>query len=418
MDVDDEEQARKDSLANDPHHPEYYLKQIPFTEEQMEASNQLLADGLYNGGILEQERLENFPLAEKTMLRYLNEFADSTKMDNIYYHLFLLYGRMDNQLMAEVYKDSLLQSFPESKYAILIGNPNYEAIARRGKHMEDSVYAETYTAYQASDYTKVEDNYQWSSENFPEGTHRARMMFIRAMSNLYAGQRDTFLVTLKEVVKKYPKDEVTEIASAIVKGLDEGRILMDDRYDASSIWGRRNRLGNGEEGEQQAELSDERYCNFAFVLAYPTGSLNEDRLLYEMARYNFTNYMVRNFDIEITENQGISTMSIMGFLSYDEVHSYAQSLYLDENMSALLKGIRTLLISEDNLKLIGTEFSFDDYKEFYDDKFAPLDIPEDLIIDEPTDLEILDPDEVDEKAEEEEQQQGVVDDDDDFPFGF
>ena len=48
-DYDEEEQRLKDSLANDPHHREYYLKQIPFTEEQLAASNQLLCDGLYHG---------------------------------------------------------------------------------------------------------------------------------------------------------------------------------------------------------------------------------------------------------------------------------------------------------------------------------------------------------------------------------
>ena len=86
-------------------------------------------------------------------------------------------------------------------------------------------------------------------------------------------------------------------------------------------------------------------------------------------------------------------------------------------MRTRLEGIRTLLISSDNLKMIGKEFSFDEYKEFYDQHFAPLDIPEDLQIDTPTDLEILDPDELD-KREEEEKQQEATEDDDDFPFGW
>lgn len=413
-DVDDEEQAKKDSLANDPHHREYYLKQIPFTEEQMEQSNKTLSDGLYNAGIVEQEQLENFPLAEQTMLRLLNDFPEHDNIDNIYYHLFLLYGRIDNQEKAQEYKDSLLSAYPESRYAILVGNPNYEIIARYGKHMEDSVYSEAYKAYLAGDYTQVENNYQWSKENFPEGIHRARMMFIRAMANLYAGERDTFMVTLKEVVQKYPKDKVTELANAIVKGLEEGRILMDDRYDASSIWARRANQSN-DSTDVSNEMKDDRYSNFAFVLAYPVNSLDEDRLLYAMARYNFTNYMVRNFEIEIKELQGISMMIIKGFVSYDEVHSYAQQLYGDKEMNALLEGIRSLLISEENLEHLGTDFSFDDYKEFYDEKFAPLTVPK-MDIDEPTDLEFKDPDEVDET--EENKDDGTGGTNDDFPFGF
>ena len=409
------DQAKKDSLQNDPHHREFYLKQIPFTEEQLAESNAILSDGLYNAGIMEQEKLENWLLAEKTMQRLLTDFPEHDNIDNIYYHLFLLYGRLGDQEKAEYYRALLLEEYADTKLAALLGNPNYEMIARNGTHVEDSVYAASYNAYQASDYAEVEKNYRFSTENFPTGKNRARMLFIRAMSQLYGGERDSFLVSLKEVVQNFPKEEVTEIANSIVKGLEAGRLLMDDRYDASSIWARRTRQASGDSTEVAPELKDDRYSNFVFVLAYPTNSLDENQLLFEVARYNFTSYMVRNFDIEIVENQGITMMCVKGFLSYDEVHSYAQTLYADKHMNTLLEGIRTLLISEDNLKLIGKDFSFDDYKAFYEEKFAPMDIPEDLRIDEPTNLKIVDPDDYvpEEKKESEEEEE-----EEDFPWGF
>lgn len=414
-DTDSTDLAKNDSLENDPHHREYYLKQIPFTEEQMEASNAILSDGLYNAGIMEQEKLENWLLAEKTMQRLLTDFPEHDNIDNIYYHLFLLYGRLGDSEKAEYYRAKLLEEYADTKLGALLGNPNYEMIARNGTHVEDSVYAASYQAYQAADYAQVEKNYQFSTENFPTGKNRARMLFIRAMSQLYGGERDSFLVTLKEVIQKFPKEEVTEIANSIMKGVDEGRLLMDDRYDASSIWGRRTRQATGDSTKVVPELKDDRYGNFVFVLAYPTNSLDENQLLFEVARYNFTSYMVRNFDIEIIERQGVTMMCVKGFLSYDEVHSYAQTLYADKHMNTLLEGIRTLLISEANLKMIGTDFSFDDYKAFYEEKFAPMDIPEDLQIDEPTDLQIIDPDDYvpEEKKEEETEAE-----EDDFPWGF
>ncbi len=143
-------------------------------------------------------------------------------------------------------------------------------------------------------------------------------------------------------------------------------------------------------------------------------------LVFEMAHYNFTNYTARNFDMEILADAGLSMMIIRGFLAYDEVHAYAQKLYADSRMRTRLEGIRTLLISDENLKMIGKEFSFDDYTEFYDKNFAPLEVPEDLKIDVPADLEILDPDELDKReATEESSEEGEsVEDDDDFPFGF
>ncbi|MCF0196271.1 MAG: hypothetical protein HUK03_03370 [Bacteroidaceae bacterium] len=406
-----------DSLANDPHYREYYLKQIPFTEEQMEASNQLLSDGLYNAGILEQEQLENFPLAEQTMLRLLHEFPDYPNREEIYYHLFLLYGRLGRIEEAETYRQKLLEEYADTKLAQLLSNPYYEQIARNGTHMEDSLYADAYDAYQQANFGRVESDYQFSTQNFPEGKNRARMLFIRAMSQLYGGSRDSFLVSLKEVIQKFPKEEVTELANAIMKGLNEGRLLMDDRYDASSIWGRRNRA-EGEDSTVVDTLSGECITNFNFVLAYPTHSLDENQLLFEVARYNFSNYMVRNFDIEIREDRGLNMLLVRGFLSHDEVHAYVQKLYADDHMRVLLEGIRSLLISDENLKLLGTTFSFDDYKAFYDERFAPLEVPEELQIDEPTDLEIIDPDDVLPEDEKKKEEDNTTTDDDDFNYGF
>lgn len=409
-----EEQRRRDSLANDPHERAYYLTQIPFTAEQMAASNQILENELYEGGLTVMEKIQNYPYALRLLLRLLEDFPDTQFKAEAYYHLFLLYGRMEDEKMAEHYRNMLVNEYPDDQNAIRIANPNYAQIARNGKHLEDSVYTATYAAYQANRYDEVAENFDYHTENFAEGRHRGRILFLRAMTYLYTGQRKEFLQMLQEVVRNYSKEEVAEMASFIVKGLQEGRLLSDDKYDASDIWKHRRGVWlDGDSTQATDTLSTERYSTFNFVLAYPKNSLDEDQLLYEMARYNFTSFMVRNFEIEILDEGGLSLMCIKGFLNYDEAHAYAQQLYNDRNMAIVLEGIRTLLISDENLALLGTLFSFDEYKDFFDDRFAPLQIPNDFLLDEPTEIEIHDPDDV-----ETEETKDAVDDYDDFPYGF
>lgn len=406
--IDDEEKALMDSLANDPHNREYYLKQIPFTEEQLANSNAILSEGLYKAGILEVEKVENFPLALKTLLRLLNGFPEFEKKEDVYYHLFLLTGRMGNSEEAERYKELITEEYPEGKIAALLNNPNYVMIATQGTHVEDSIYTETYKAYMEDRYEVVEENYKFSTDNFPEGKNRAKLCFVHAMTQLYTDHRKEFLDELKELVQKYPKDEVTEMAQSIVKGLEEGRLLSGDKYDATGIWGRRTAGGMAGDSTAVADtLKADRFTNFNFVLAYPTDSLNQDQLLFEMARFNFTNFMVRNFEIELMDLSGISMMVVHGFLSYDEVHAYAQNLYNNRHMATILEGIRTVLISDDNLKMLGREYSFNDYEEFFDKTFAPLVIPKNLNIDE-TEIPFVDPDDY---VPEEETEEEILEDD-------
>ena len=82
-----------DSAQNDPHKREYYLAQIPFTEDQIEASNKIIEDGLFNAGVIFKDKLNNLPLSEKQLKRLTSQYPDFEKMADAYYHMYLLYMR-------------------------------------------------------------------------------------------------------------------------------------------------------------------------------------------------------------------------------------------------------------------------------------------------------------------------------------
>jgi hypothetical protein len=408
-----------DSLENDPRNKAFYLKQIPVTEEQLQASHQLLSDALLVAGVLEHEKLGNYPLARKTLTRLVEDYPEHEKMNDAYYHLFLVCGRMGLEDESLGYKNLVIEKYPESSYAQLLSNPKYEMIARGGRHLEDSVYAETYASYLKQDYEAVKANYAFSTENYPEGKHRARFMFVHAMSQLYSGDRDGFVASLKALIEKYSSEEVSKLASEIMKGVNEGRLLSEGQWNTSDIWSRRIMAEGDGPGGAADSLKDDRLGNFAFVLAYEKGSLNEDQLLYEVAKYNFTTFTARNFELEISDLGDISMLVVKGFISFDEVHTYAQRLYADKHMNQALEGIRSLLILEENLNMLGSKFSFEEYRQFYEDNFTPLQIPEELQLDETT--IIRGEDEVDDEPATEDEEEEVEDaslEDDDFPFGF
>ena len=118
-------------------------------------------------------------------------------------------------------------------------------------------------------------------------------------------------------------------------------------------------------------------------MAYPADSVDENRLLFELARYNFTSYMVRNFDINIDEDNGLHRMQVSGFRSYDEALQYARQLYAQTRVMKLVAKGRGIIISEQNLPLLGRQYSYDDYDKFYAKHFAPLKISTLQLLEEP-----------------------------------
>ena len=405
--------AQPDSISNDPHEREYYLAQIPFSEDQKAACHDIIKDGLFHAGIIFKDKLNNLPLSEKDLTRLTGNYDDYEYLDEAWYHLFLLYSLQGRTQEADNCLSHLKSDYPESDWTILLTNPYFEENARFGEHIEDSLYAATYEAFKNDSHEIVRANARLSAERFPLGENRAKFIFIDGLSQLNDGDGDGCVERLKEVVEKYPDSEVSELAGMIIKGVQEGRRLHGGKFDIGDIWSRRD-ITLTADSTAVAELSAERNDNFMFILAYEPDSVNENQLLFELARYNFTNFLVRNFDIQLDEDNGLHRMRVSGFLNYDEALQYARQLYADNAMADWLKSCRSLIIGEKNLALIGTRFSYEEYQQFYEDTFVPMEISKQQLLTEPGDVEVLDPEDFgtteDESSEDEESE-----DDDLFP---
>ena len=106
-------------------------------------------------------------------------------------------------------------------------------------------------------------------------------------------------------------------------------------------------------------------------------------------------------------------MTISGFLSYDEALQYARQLYGDKTMAERLRPCQSLIISTQNLALLGSRFSYDDYLQFYDDTFLPMKVSEEKLLIQPEGVEWIDPEDQGSETEDT-TDEGGDDSDDDF----
>ena len=229
-----------DSAQNDPHKREYYLAQIPFTPEQIAASNLLLEDALYNSGVIFKDKLDNLTLSEKALRRLEDNYKDFEHMDDVYYHLYLLYSRKGMPSTADNYIDKLKKSYPESQWTTLLTDPYYKENAQFGVHIEDSLYAATYEAFKASRYSEAKGNARISGDRFPNGANRDKFLFIGGLSKLNDGDAKGCIDDMKTVVEKYPESRISEMAGMIVNGVNAGKRLHGGKFDLEDVWNRRS----------------------------------------------------------------------------------------------------------------------------------------------------------------------------------
>lgn len=400
-----------DSAQNDPHKREYYLAQIPFTEEQVEASNLLIMDGLYNAGVIFKDKLDNLVLCEKELRRLADDYPTYEHMDNAYYHLFLLYSRMHQPQTAASYLEKLKSGFPDSEWTTLLSDPHFVENSRYGVHLEDSLYAATYDAFKADKFMEVKNNVQISATRFPLGANRDKFIFFDGMAKLNSGDAKGCVDDMKTVVDKYPKSEVSTLAGMIVNGVNAGRKLHGGKFDISDVWERRAEVMSDSDSIKTRKFTAERNVDFSFIIAYQTDSINENQLLFELAKYNFSNFLVRNFEIAREEVEGLERMVISGFKSYDEALQYARQLYSNNNILRLTRKARAIIISDSNKELLGTQYSYNDYDKFYEKHFVPLRISTMRLLSEPETIEYEKEPESEKQEENKLYNGGVIDDD-------
>lgn len=376
-----------DSAQNNPHKREYYLKQIPFTEEQVAESNKIIEDGLFHSGIIFKDKLDNLPLSEKNLRRLTDSYPDFENMDEAYYHLYLLYSRRQDKAQANVYLDKLKQNYPESQWTVLLSDPYFEENAKFGEHIEDSLYAATYNAFKAGRYNEVSTNTALSAQRFPLGANRDKFIFIGGLSKLNSGDSNGCLTDMEEVVSKYPQSGVSPMAGMIINGVKAGRQLRGGRFDIGDVWAHRSVVLSDSDSIAARKFVAERNTDFTFMIVYSPDSLNENQLLFELARFNFSNFLVRNFDIVIDELNGLHRMKVSGFRNYDEALQYARQLYKNQKVMSIASKGRAIIISDSNIELLGTQYSYNDYDKFYEQHFVPLRISTVRLLTEPATIE-------------------------------
>ncbi len=373
----------KDSAQNDPHKREYYLAQIPFTEDQVATSNLTIMDGLYNSGVIFKDKLDNLDLSKKQFTRLETQYPDFEQKADMYYHLFLLYSRLGQHDVAAGYVEKLKAEYPENQWTILLTGPYFKENAQFGVHIEDSLYAATYEAFKADRLSEAKANAQISANRFPLGENRDKFLFIGGLAKLNDGDSKGCVDDMKAVVEKFPQSKLAEMAGMIVNGVNAGKPLHGARFDLGDVWTRRTAVLADSDSINAKTFDAERNTEFVFMLACVPDSVDENKLLYQMAKVNFTHYVVRNFDLAIEDANGLRRMVVRGFRNYDEALQYARGLSEQAGLQQLLSGCKAIVISDKNLPLLGTNFSYADYQDFYDKNFAPLKISSQPLLTEP-----------------------------------
>ena len=360
------EAEKKLEAENDPHKPEYYLKQIPKTPEEIQTANDVIQEGLYNMGIILKDKLEDFAAARREFIQLLDRYPDNTYRLDVYYNLYLMAVRQNNKTEAEKWRRMIIDNFPDSPYGQAMLDPQYFDNLRKMNDVQEKIYSRAYEAYLGDDNAAVHRLTAEMERDYPLSKILPKFVFIDALSYLTEENTEKFQERLTHLLEKWPDTDMTPMAGSILKGLKAGRKphagLSNSR---GMIWSMRlsnDSVATGSDG-QPANFERDPNSPQYLVLAFPRDSVSANQLLYEVARFNFSSFTVRDFDLEPMSFGNVGLLVIKGFDNLRQLEHY-RSVMAEKGL-VLPEGVRPIMISKPNFELLLREGrSFEEYFRF------------------------------------------------------
>ena len=318
-------------IETDIHKPEYYLQQIPRTEEDFVISDSLWREAMIALYYIYLDRLEDEQQAEETLRRLDARFGLHPSVVAIHEDMQLRALRHDEAYIARMLK--MLED-------------------------QDSIYAATYDAYKHGRYVEVKSTIsniksQMTNENW---SNAPRFLFINAVAIARTDGQQPFITALQELVENYGSSELGAMAKDMLAMMGQG---MESQKGGSTgdLAELRNQTDTSDASDDEAtkqEWSDDRKQPSVVVLILPTNdeqALND--LQYEIALFNFSQFLIRDFDLQKMPVWGeAAALRISGFTDLDEAEWWVGLLQQNTDMQSVLQDIQIKAVTEVNLPLI------------------------------------------------------------------
>ncbi len=356
--------------SDDPTQPGYYLQNIPFEAEQQEACHELIREAMFQAGVIYQEQMESPRMALKTFADLQQRYPDDElHLPPSYYLSYLMLMQQAREPEANLQRDSLLAKFPDSQEAEYLSDAEYLIKQKAMYRSQDSLFQATYGYFVQGKSDSLLMNCQLVETDYHQSPLRPNFLFMRALEAVKQGDGDTYISLISEIAEKYPNTDLSALSSAMKGYWDEGRrpIGFDGFY-----------LPDGRSWEDSiAQLKLDSIADMfqynpgepqMLALAYSSDSIDVNLLLFDVALYNFTNFLIRDYELGIEMLGGQEVLMIRSFENMDDVRRYISWLnFQGQRPTQKYPGLRLYPVGESNLPLLQQNFPEEAYRQFLND---------------------------------------------------
>lgn len=287
---------------------EYYLQHLPVTDSAIQVSEKRIQQALYNIGLIYRDELNDQEKATEAFEELVNRYPKSELSLLVYYSLHQLNLAEGNEVMANFYKEQIINNYPESPYAKVLINPDYMKELEEEQNRANTLYNQAYDLYNNRLYAEVVDKTNTVIEDYPDHDLIPKVAYLQAVSKGKMSGSDAVLrEEMKNYIQNYPGSDPVEFANAIINHLDKAK---PEIFEAA-------------EEQIAAEIYDYNPDTVHLVGFVVDSQKEMNQLVFNLINYNLDNYQKQQLktDVKAVE-EPVQLVTVQSFKSQNEARNY------------------------------------------------------------------------------------------------
>lgn len=345
------------------------MKDIPLTPEQMAISNLAINDALLGMALVYRDKLMDFPLAIESLNELLARQIEPSLRETALIELYRCYELSgDGDGLARV-KKMLTNQFPEGKFTAYINDPQYVEKMEALRRSQSEAYETTYYNYLNGQHLTVINKVLEVETLQPENPLLPKYRLLKSLAYGREAMPEPFKSSLELLIAQHPNTEEAEVAKNFLDELSKGRMPVKSVASQGAVFDKetvasKTAVYDASAGKQFTLEPDAPHS----VAVWLPAETDVKRLRFNMADYNFSNYLVRDFDMTFHAMPDKSwLLEVKGFEKQSEAMEYFYAIRQNPEVFLVDGAGQPYLvgISTGNLKYVVSSGDIKSYFPFF-----------------------------------------------------
>jgi hypothetical protein len=251
----------------------------------------------------------------------------------------------------------------------MLTNPNYLKELSEKQNEENKFYQEVYENYQKGDFLNTIAQADQGLSKYKGSKLESKFSLLKSLSIGKTSDLHTFRTSLNEIVEKYPKTEVSDVATNILEYIRKQELRLASVQTKDTV---KNNIETVKtEDVKTAVTYKEPKGEHLFIAVVPKKS-NLNQLKFNLVSFNVDAFI--NIDLSVNSqplNEFFDLIRVEKFKDSKQVMEYYQAIMSKEGLFNPLKpeDYTLFVISSENYSLFLVDKSLVDYLKFFNSTY-------------------------------------------------